>query len=103
MKITNDVPKSWKDLQNNSFGFRPKRGQHDALKRCKQVKKNGTQKHGIKGIIICASVAFLCGCVWELLQYVGVLSRTGDIHDIIMYFLASAICIIINLKETREK
>lgn len=58
---------------------------------------------GIKGIIICASVAFLCGCMWELLQYIGVLSGTGDIHDIIMYFLASAICIIINLKETREK
>lgn len=57
----------------------------------------------IKGIIICAGVAFFCGCMWELLQYIGVLSGTGDIHDIIMYFLASAICIIINLKETREK
>ena len=58
---------------------------------------------GIKGVIICASVAFLCGCMWELLQCIGVLSGTGDIHDIIMYFLASALCIIINLKETREK
>lgn len=57
----------------------------------------------IKGILVCAAVAFLYGCVWELLQYVGVLSGTGDIHDIIMYFLADAICIIINLKETREK
>ena len=57
----------------------------------------------IKGIIICASVSFSCGCMWELLQYNGTLNGTGDIHDIIMYFLASAICTIINLKETREK
>ncbi|MBE5928817.1 MAG: hypothetical protein E7267_05545 [Lachnospiraceae bacterium] len=56
-----------------------------------------------KGVFICASFAFLCGCLWELLQYFAVLSGTGDIHDIIMYLLASAICIIINLKETEEK
>lgn len=53
-----------------------------------------------KGIIICSVSAFLCGVTWELLQYFNVLSGTGDIHDVIMYFLASAICIIINLKET---
>lgn len=58
---------------------------------------------GIKGIIICAGAAFLCGCMWEVLQYSGVLSGTGDIHDSIMYFLASVICITINLKETGEK
>lgn len=57
----------------------------------------------VKGIIVCASFSFLCGCMWELLQYLGVLNGTGDVHDIIMYLLASAVCIIINLKETREK
>lgn len=57
----------------------------------------------IKGVIICASFSFLCGCVWELLQCLEVLSGTGDVYDVIMYLLASAICIIINLKETREE
>ena len=57
----------------------------------------------IKGVIICASFSFLCGCIWEFLQYITLLSGTGDVHDVIMYLLASAICIIINLKETREK
>ena len=57
----------------------------------------------IKGVIICASYSFLCGLIWELLQYLEVLSGTGDIHDVIMYLLASVVCIIINLKETRRK
>ena len=63
----------------------------------------GIYEPSTKGIIICASVAFVCGCMWELLQRIEMLSGTGDVYDIIMYFLASAICIIINLKETREK
>lgn len=55
-----------------------------------------------KGVIIGSSLSLLCGCVWELLQYLEVLSGTGDIHDVIMYILASTVCIIINLKETKK-
>ena len=58
---------------------------------------------GIKGVIICASFSFFCGLIWEILQYLKVLNGTGDIHDMIMYLLASAVCIIINLKETRRR
>lgn len=54
---------------------------------------------GARGLFACSAVSFLCGSVWELLQYLNVVSGTADIHDVIMYFLASAICILINLKE----
>ena len=51
------------------------------------------------GVIICAAVSFLCGALWEMLQSVHLLRGTGDILDVAMYFLASMLCIIINLKE----
>lgn len=57
------------------------------------------QKPKIVGVVICSFCSFLCGFIWELLQYFHVISGTADIHDVIMYFLASAICIIINIKE----
>ena len=57
----------------------------------------------ITGVILCSLLAFLCGTAWEILQYFKLIQGTGDIHDVIMYFLASAICIIMNLKETKEK
>lgn len=53
------------------------------------------------GVIICVLFAFLCGVAWELLQHFNVLNGTGDIHDVIMYLLAGAICIFINSKETK--
>lgn len=52
------------------------------------------------GIIGCSFASFLCGLIWELLQYYQIIKGTGDIHDIIMYFLASTVCIIINIKES---
>lgn len=58
---------------------------------------------GMKGVILCSACAFLFGTLWELLQHFKVFSGTGDIHDVIMYFFASAICIIINLKETKRE
>ena len=54
------------------------------------------------GVLFCAVGAFLFGLVWELLQYIEAVSGTADIHDIIMYFFASAICITINLKGDRN-
>ena len=41
------------------------------------------------------------GCVWELLQWLSILGGTGDYLDIIMYLLASILCLIINLKERK--
>lgn len=55
------------------------------------------------GVVACSFCSFLCGFVWELLQYFHIIKGTGDILDIIMYFLASAVCIIINIKETTQK
>lgn len=57
----------------------------------------------IRGVIICAGVSVLCGSLWEVLQYAQVIKGTGDIHDVIMYLLAGAMCIIINLKERRKE
>ena len=45
---------------------------------------------------ICGAVSFSCGCLWEALQLLGVLSGTGDLLDVAMYFLAAIICIIFN-------
>lgn len=58
---------------------------------------------GIKGVMICALSAFLLGAVWELLQHLGAVSGTADIHDAIMYLLASTLCIIFNVKEKKQK
>ena len=41
-------------------------------------------------------VSFGCGCVWELFQLVGVIRGTGDVWDVVMYFLAAVFCIIFN-------
>ena len=55
------------------------------------------------GVVVCALCPFLCGLTWELLQHFALLSGTGDIVDIIMYFLASALCLIINLRESKKE
>lgn len=57
---------------------------------------------GKKGVVTGAATAFGCGVVWELMQYLKVIGGTADIHDVIMYVLASVLCIIINLKEKRK-
>ena len=54
------------------------------------------------GILICGFVPFLCGALWECMQFFGIIPGTGDYWDIVSYFLAGAICIIINLKERKE-
>ncbi len=56
-----------------------------------------------RGIILCGCVAALCGYVWEMMQYLHIVSGTGDFVDIIMYSLASFFVIIINLKEKRHE
>lgn len=57
---------------------------------------------GRKGIILCGCSTFLCGCLWELLQYFHIVSGTGDVLDMMMYLLASFFITIINLKEEQR-
>lgn len=57
----------------------------------------------VKGGILCGCIALVSGCIWEILQYIGIVSGTGDVIDIIMYLLASIIHIIINLKERENE
>ena len=45
-------------------------------------------------------VMILCGSLWEMLQVWQVVNGTGDIWDVLMYFLAGATVILINFKET---
>lgn len=59
-------------------------------------------KPSTKGSLVCGFVAFFCGVIWELLQCGNVIGGTGDFIDIMMYLLASCICIIINLKERKK-
>ena len=48
------------------------------------------------------TVPFLCGCGWEILQWIGAVNGTGDIFDVIMYFLAALTAYILNKKEKRK-
>ena len=52
-----------------------------------------------RGMVICGLAAFLFGCLWELAQYLGIVSGTGDALDMIMYLTAGLAGIFINLKE----
>lgn len=58
---------------------------------------------GLKGCIVCGCTAALCGYAWEWMQYINIVSGTGDIYDILMYSLAGFMCIIINLRRERNE
>ena len=53
----------------------------------------------LKGIYLCALTAVMCGLLWEVLQAVQIVSGTGDLVDVALFFLAGAMSVIINLKE----
>lgn len=53
--------------------------------------------------LCCAGLAFALGCLWELMQAVGIVNGTGDLLDVMMYLLGGAICVQINLKERTMK
>lgn len=52
-----------------------------------------------KELLLCGAGGIAFGAVWELLQWTGIMSGTGDICDIIMYLLAATAVMLINLKE----
>lgn len=55
-----------------------------------------------RGIYAAAAVAFVCGLVWELLQWTDLVSGTGDYWDILMYFLGSTLAIIMNIRRENK-
>ena len=56
-----------------------------------------------EGKVLCPVLALFCGLGWECLQFLSVVSGTGDWLDVWMYLLGSAICVQINLKERSMK
>ncbi|MBE6796932.1 MAG: hypothetical protein E7531_01125 [Ruminococcaceae bacterium] len=56
-----------------------------------------------KTSIILSVVVFVCGVVWEALQWAGVLGGTGDLLDVIMYLVASMLAVTFNLKKEKTK
>lgn len=57
---------------------------------------------GRRGVFISATVAFICGVLWEVLQWTDLVSGTGDIWDILMYFAGSVLSTLINIKERKQ-
>ncbi len=55
------------------------------------------------GCMLCSGTAFLCGCIWEWMQFKNLFNGTGDICDVFMYFLASITCLIINIRSERNE
>lgn len=52
-----------------------------------------------KAALLLGGISLVFGILWELMQYFAVVPGTGDVLDILLYFLASIICTLINLKE----
>lgn len=48
--------------------------------------------------VVCVAIATACGIAWEVLQWIGVTTGTGDWMDILMYVLACIAANIINRK-----
>ena len=44
-------------------------------------------------------IVFLFGTLWEVLQLLGFIRGTGDVLDVVMYFIAGMGVIIIDIKE----
>lgn len=59
--------------------------------------------HTTRNIILAGIVAFLCGFSWEILQYIKIISGTGDWIDILLYLSACAIAVTINIIFTGEQ
>lgn len=59
----------------------------------------------IGGNIVCATISFIYGSMWEILQGLGVIGGTGDLADVVIYLVANifAITIIIKRRKKNEK
>ena len=52
---------------------------------------------GMKGTVACGGAAFLAGAIWEIFQYTGLVTGTGDVLDMLAYLLAALLSTTINL------
>ncbi len=60
--------------------------------------------NGFREAVICGAISFLCGSLWEVLQYANVVKGTGDTFDIIMYLIAVIIALLLyKRRENYEK
>ena len=57
----------------------------------------------VKGSCICTTIVLLYGLTFELSQYCGFISGTGDLWDVLMYILAGISVNILNLSRSRKK
>ena len=48
-----------------------------------------------QGAFFCGLTAFLCGVIWEILQFVNAVSGTGDMLDMIMYLIAAVLTVMV--------
>ena len=53
-------------------------------------------------LCVCCGIPFICGCIWELLQYASVVNGTGDFWDVVMYFFAGMSALLLNMKEKNK-
>lgn len=51
-----------------------------------------------RGVLLSACIAFTCGVLWEIMQWCGMVSGVGDVHDVVMYLMGAILSILINLK-----
>ena len=50
----------------------------------------------------CAVIVLVCGTLWEIFQWCGVISGTGDFWDVLMYLSGSTLSILMNIKERKQ-
>lgn len=58
---------------------------------------NAIHVPGIKGTILCGGATFFAGVIWEVLQYMHVVTGTCDALDMLTYLLAALLSTTINL------
>ena len=56
----------------------------------------------ISGSVLCSGISILYGTLLELIQFFNIISGTGDICDILMFILAGATAMIINIPNLKE-
>lgn len=56
-----------------------------------------------KDMMAVGIIAILCGFLWEVLQYVGLVRGTGDIIDCISYQVAGTLSILYNIWRERNE
>lgn len=56
-----------------------------------------------KGVVLSGIASVLCGVLWEVFQYIGTVSGTGDLSDIIMYLTAGVTAVALGMLMQQRK